>query len=89
MYTAGLRYILGLSVFEGFLRIDPCIPASWKEYNLEVQIRNCHIQIRVKNPMCVERGVREVRVNDQIVSDKKIPLQPGEIIAVEVIMGIE
>jgi cyclic beta-1,2-glucan synthetase len=89
MYTAGLRYILGLNVFDGFLRIDPCIPSSWKEYSFEVHVQNCQVQIQVKNPMHIERGVREVWVNSNSMSDKNIPLQPGETLVVEVIMGIE
>ncbi len=48
-YKAGIEYLLGLKVEEGFLKIEPCIPKDWKEYQMKYQYKESSYHIMVKN----------------------------------------
>jgi cyclic beta-1,2-glucan synthetase len=59
-YRAGLETILGFHKEGSRLRVQPCIPAEWKEF--EIVYRHGHTQYRiaVRNPHGVESGVKGV-----------------------------
>ena len=70
------------------LRIDPVIPAEWKEFTVRRLFRGAEYVIRVSNPQGVESGVREIKVNGEIISGSLLPLlEQGGKAAVEVLMG--
>ena len=57
------EHILGIKPdYEG-LRVDPCIPADWREYRVTRRFRGAIYRIRVLNPDGVCRGVRSMKVN--------------------------
>ena len=39
MYEAGIKYILGLNIENGFLKMNPCIPREWREYTIKYHAR--------------------------------------------------
>ena len=45
--------------FKG-LRIDPCIPSHWKEYEITRPFRGAVYHIKVENPNGVQKGIREI-----------------------------
>ena len=47
MYVAGIKYILGLRIENGFLSLKPSIPSEWKEYNLKYKNNNSIYNIKV------------------------------------------
>ena len=49
-YTAGIEYLLGIKIENGFLKIEPCIPKDWKEYNVKYRWKESFYNITVKNP---------------------------------------
>lgn len=85
-YYAATQYILGIQPgFDG-LRIDPCIPADWKEFTVTRKWRGSEYIIHVSNPNGVQKGVR------QILADGKetdvLPILPaGSVCRAEVTMG--
>ena len=85
-YYAATQYILGIQPgFDG-LRIDPCIPAGWKEFTVTRKWRGSKYIIHVSNPSGVQKGVR------QILADGKetdvLPILPaGSVCRAEVTMG--
>ena len=85
-YFSVTRYMLGIRPDYDELRIDPCIPADWKEFQVVRVWRGARYDIRVSNPEGVMKGVKEIRV-DGAVTDKIIPMEAGSRHAVEVIMG--
>jgi len=87
MYHAVTYWILGVRVgYEG-LTVDPCIPSGWKEFAVTRQWRCAEYQIEVRNPMGVQKGVREIRLNGEPVVNP-IPQQPaGSFNRVSVEMG--
>ncbi len=74
MYQVGLDHILGLKVLPGCFTVDPCVAPSWKNFRIELQRGNVTYRIKVENPDGVERGVKEVRLDDQVMDDKNVPL---------------
>jgi len=88
MYRLGLEAILGLHRVGKVLRIDPCIPKDWPEYELIYRNGETTYQIRVENQNKVNRGVKQVTLDGQEVSDGEIPLLgDGQCHKVHVLMG--
>jgi cyclic beta-1,2-glucan synthetase len=74
MYRVGVEAILGVTLHRGALRIDPCIPRSWKEYEITYRTRTAEFRIKVENPDGISRGLRRVEVDGVETSDLLIPL---------------
>lgn len=47
-YKAGIEYILGLKIKNGYLSIEPCIPKDWKEYSIRYKWKNSVYNINIK-----------------------------------------
>jgi N,N'-diacetylchitobiose phosphorylase len=87
MYHAVTHWMLGVRVSFNGLVIDPCIPGSWPGFEVSRQWRGATYTITVQNPKGVQKGVRSVTLNGQLVSGL-IPAQPeGSVNAVVVVMG--
>jgi len=56
------------------LRIDPCIPKSWSSYELTYRHAETIYQIHVENPEGVNRGVKQMTLDGEVLSDGEIPL---------------
>ena len=63
MYEAGIKYILGLNIENGYLSIRPCIPNDWKEYSIKYKYKNSIYNINVKNPNGKNNTVESFKVN--------------------------
>ncbi len=87
-YQAGIKYILGIRPeYEG-LRIDPCIPASWREFSVRRRFRSTIYEIRVKNPDGVQKGVKSVTLDGNLIESNLLPVfDDGEVHTVQVVMG--
>ncbi|MBN2535922.1 MAG: N,N'-diacetylchitobiose phosphorylase [Spirochaetales bacterium] len=88
MMVSVVEGIFGLQPdYEG-IAIDPCIPDSWKEFYMSRVFRDKRLDITVKNPGGVEKGVKQVIVNGDIMNDNFIPLRKlQDVNEIEVIMG--
>jgi cellobiose phosphorylase len=64
MYRAGLESILGFELRGEKLRIEPCIPRSWRGYEMNYRHGHTRYTIKVENPFGVSRGVSEVWLDD-------------------------
>ena len=65
-YKAGVENLLGLKVEEGYLKIEPCIPKTWKEYQIRYQYQESIYHITIKNPNgknIFENGVSKIILN--------------------------
>jgi cellobiose phosphorylase len=73
-YYSASAYILGIQPdYEG-LRIDPCIPADWDGFKAKRRFRGKWLNIEVKNPNGVEKGVAKMLVNGTEVDGNFIPV---------------
>jgi N,N'-diacetylchitobiose phosphorylase len=87
-YYSATQYILGIRPELDGLRIDPCIPDSWKGFKATRRFRGKTVEIEVKNPDGVCRGVRLLKLNGQELPDNLLPASLlGEKNQVEAILG--
>jgi len=86
-YTAVTKYILGIRPSYDGLVIDPCVPSSWKEFELQRKWRGAIYKIKVKNPDSVEKGVKSIILNGKIVRGAIPVKEAGTVNTVEVLMG--
>lgn len=87
-FVALSQYILGVRPdFDGLI-IDPCIPCNWQKFSVTRKFRNTTYQITVSNPKGINKGVKSLYLDGQLISGNKIPvLNDGKIHKVEVEMG--
>ena len=57
MYRAGLERMLGFRLQGETLLLDPCIPGSWRGYEITFKYHSARYEIAVENPHRVSRGV--------------------------------
>ena len=80
--------ILGIKPTLDGLMIDPCIPSDVKEYRVSRRYRGARYDITVKNPDCLQHGVKTIVVNGTEQAGHTLPVFPeGTAVQVEVIMG--
>jgi cyclic beta-1,2-glucan synthetase len=88
MYRAGLESIVGFKLESTRLRIDPCVPRWWRDFEITYRRGRAVYRIRVENPLGVNRGVVSVEVDGVIQADGAIALSDDEKThTVRVIMG--
>jgi cellobiose phosphorylase len=74
-YYAATHHILGIQPEYWGLRIDPCIPSTWKKLTVTRRFRKNFLHITIKNGSGVQKGVRDMVVNGERVEGNFISLQ--------------
>jgi cyclic beta-1,2-glucan synthetase len=88
MYRAALESMLGFHLKGDKLTIDPCIPRSWREFEITYRRDSTVYQIKIENPMSVCRGVTEVRLDGDLLNSNEVPLAgDGNTHDVQVLLG--
>ncbi len=87
-YYTIAQYILGIQPDYHGLKIDPCIPKSWKEFNVTRKFRGVDYKISIKNPKGISKGVEKIIVDGKSQTNNIIPLLNNKTThQIEVIMG--
>ncbi len=91
MYIAGIRYILGLNIENGYLVINPHIPNKWNEYEIRYKYKNSLYNIKVINSGInneINGGkVQKFICNREEMKEKKVKLDgDGGVYNIEVII---
>ena len=63
MYRAGIESILGFQLSGDRLRIEPCIPRGWREFEITYRRGAARYHIKVENPHGVCHGVARLQVD--------------------------
>jgi cyclic beta-1,2-glucan synthetase len=88
MYRAGLESILGFKLRGERLRIDPCVPRWWRDFEITYRRGRTIYRIRVENPLAVSHGVSTVELDSKPQPDDEIPLNDdGQTHTVRVVLG--
>ncbi|MBE9524928.1 MAG: glycosyl transferase family 36, partial [Chloroflexi bacterium] len=74
MYRLGVEGILGLEREGKIMKINPCIPKEWKEYEMTFRDGDTSYHIQVTNPDGVSRGVKLVRLDGKTLPNKDVHL---------------
>ena len=87
MYIAGIKYILGLNIENGYMSFSPSISSSWKEYNIKYKFGESIYNIKVNNLNGKNTGIEKVYINGNVINNNKIKLDgSGKLYEVEVYM---
>ncbi len=73
-YQAALEYILGMKKEGEFLSFTPCIPSSWKKYEITYKYHSTIYHIEVKNQLALTNGIITVEQDNQECPDGKLKL---------------
>jgi len=73
--VAATQYILGLRPEYDGLRIDPCIPAAWNGFKITRTFRGKRLNIEVRNPAGVQKGVTKLLLNGDPLEGNLMPAE--------------
>jgi cyclic beta-1,2-glucan synthetase len=76
-YRLGVEAILGLRREDGHLRVEPCIPPTWKGFEAWVRHGAGEIHVVVENPDAVSTGVATVTLDGAPLDSNRIVLDPA------------
>lgn len=74
MYIAGIKYILGLTIENGYMSFKPNVAVSWKEYSIKYRYNNSIFNIKVINESGEGKGTKKVILNGQVIENQSIKL---------------
>jgi cyclic beta-1,2-glucan synthetase len=63
MYRVGLESILGFQLQGDVLWLNPCVPKSWREFEISFRHRTTQYEIQFENPRAVCRGVTRLELD--------------------------
>ena len=87
MDEAGIKYLLGLQIENKALKINPCIPSTWKEYTMRYKWNNTIYHIHVSNPNGKCTGISSMKVNGNEIANQQVPLtENAGVCNVEILM---
>ncbi len=76
LYRAGLEWLLGCSMQGAALRLDPCIPRTWPEFQVALRYGGTRYEIAVENPRGVNRGLVSLQLDGETLpaGQGRVPL---------------
>lgn len=90
MFIAGIKYILGLIIENGYLRIEPHIPSNWEGYEIKYKYGESIYNIKVTNNNTTNIGLEtknKVICNNTEIENGRIKLDKlGGIYNIEVLI---
>jgi len=74
MQRAGIESILGLRMQGAAIHLDPCIPKSWRKFEMTVRYRSARYEVLVENPDGVSRGILSAQLDGAVIVDRPLHL---------------
>jgi len=68
MYRAGLESILGFNLEGATLRLDPCVPRAWRDFEISFRYHTTQYKVFVDNPAGVSRGIARLELDGQALT---------------------
>jgi cyclic beta-1,2-glucan synthetase len=88
MYRAAVEYILGFKLEGDRLRIEPCIPRGWREFEINYRRGSTTYRIKVEHPHSLCRGVASLELDGGVQPGDEVALiDDGRTHEVRVLMG--
>ena len=90
MYRAGLESILGFTVEGVTLRLDPCVPRAWRDFEIVFRHKTTRYEVSIDNHAGVCRGIVRLELDDHVLphgSTHITLVDDGETHHVRVILG--
>ncbi len=73
-YYSITQYILGIRPQYDSLLIDPCVPSKWDGFKVERRWRGMNLEIEVKNPQHVCKGIESIEVDGKRFESATVPV---------------
>ena len=70
--------LLGIQPEYDGLKIDPCLPAKFRDFSVERRFRDADYHIEIHKPEGVQKGVLWMEVEGQKITGNQITLIPGK-----------
>ena len=77
IWRLGVEAILGLQRESGLLRINPCVPPAWSNFEAWIVLGQRQIHITVDNPDHVAKGLALLTLDGLPISSNVIALDPN------------
>jgi cyclic beta-1,2-glucan glucanotransferase len=76
MYRGGLEWILGFRLRGATLLLDPCVPKTWRGFEIVFRYGSARYDITVENPRGVNRGITCLELDGEALpgNQQRIPL---------------
>ena len=74
-YYTATQYILGIQPDYLGLKIDPCIPADWKDLRITRGFRKKTLSITIKNEGGAQKGVQRIVLNGEEIEGNVVPFK--------------
>jgi cyclic beta-1,2-glucan synthetase len=90
MYRAGLESMLGFRIVGNVLCLDPCIPTSWRNHQIDYVRGATRLRVLVENPHGVSRGIVRLELDGLPLpnSPARVPMvADGSLHHVRVVLG--
>ncbi|MDX6384271.1 MAG: cyclic beta,2-glucan synthetase, partial [Blastocatellia bacterium] len=88
MYRSAVEYILGFKLAGDRLRIEPCIPRGWREFEITYRRNGTTYRIKVENPHALNSGVASLELDGVIQATGEVLLSnDGLTHQVRVVLG--
>jgi cyclic beta-1,2-glucan synthetase len=68
MYRAGLESVLGFTVEGTTLRLDPCVPRAWRDFEISFRHHTTRYEVFVENHSGVCRGIARLELDGQALA---------------------
>ena len=85
-FLSASQFLLGVQPDLKGLKIDPCLPAQFKEIKVSRTFRGTTYNITIKNPNNAQKGVKELIVDGAKVDGNIIPVSDKKEVTVEAVM---
>ncbi|OYZ23707.1 MAG: hypothetical protein B7Y39_03730 [Bdellovibrio sp. 28-41-41] len=73
-YRAALESILGFQLRGDKLKINPCIPETWRSFEIKYRYQETQYTIEVRNPNGCRKGAVKMEQDGQVLPDAEISL---------------
>lgn len=74
-YVTVTQGMLGIKPDYHGLKIDPCIPKDWDGFKVKRHFRGAEVEITVKNPHCISKGIKRMQVDGKSIEGNVLPLE--------------
>ena len=74
-YRIVLENILGFKIENGYIKLEPCIPKEWKEYEIAYKYKSSMYKIKVFNKNNKNREIEKMFFNGEKVLENRILLE--------------
>jgi cyclic beta-1,2-glucan synthetase len=75
MYQTAIQSLLGVTRTGSTLSVDPCIPAVWSQYSVELRIGRSRYRVTVLNPSHRSGGIGSAELDGAPVDARAIPAE--------------